>query len=279
MTTSDEAPADHLPTYSECVIGYRRWVVDDQDRLWPIAQDRRAWVPGVNTARCCCGSPSSLRFEWSVIDGRRVLEPAPEHAAPDQACECGLYSWRRPKPEWVTNPDLMDVPNVVGAVASWGRIQVHDEGFRAEHACVVVIAYGPEAGPDDRAVLDRVAGRYGVELVPLSDLEDAARRHGRPLPDDVRPPPPPPADDAADAVADATPVVHAPDATPEEVSLVTRRPRHRVALALAVGVVLVAAAVVALTGHPPKHCTWRQTWLVKGAYTIECVPNHHPSPR
>src|SRR3954452_7999003 len=92
-----EAAMDDLPTFAQCVIGFRRWHVDDQDRLWPLWASRRPWDVGINTARCDCGNGTSLRFQWTEFEGRRTLEPAPEHDAPDQNCECGLYSWRAPR--------------------------------------------------------------------------------------------------------------------------------------------------------------------------------------
>jgi hypothetical protein len=76
-------------------------------------------------------------------------------------------------------------------VASWGRIQVHAEGFRAEKACVVTLAYPRATAPEALSTLERVAARYGVELVALEGLEEAARRHGSPLPDALVPESPP----------------------------------------------------------------------------------------
>src|SRR5207244_11569045 len=93
--TASEAFAGEVPTYSQCVVGYRAWVADAHDALWPIGDHRCAWAPGINTARCNCEGGESLRFTWSVLDGRRVLEPAPMHDAPAASCHCGLYAWRQ----------------------------------------------------------------------------------------------------------------------------------------------------------------------------------------
>ena len=176
------------PLFSECVIGYRAWQADARDRLWPLSSRRRPWSPGINTARCNCGGTwPSLRFEWSAYEGRRILEPAPEHPAPEQGCECGLYSWRRPRASWREEPGKSTPPRVIGAVASWGALQVHATGFRAEHACVVTIAHHPEVTQDARTTLERIANHYRVELVPIEDLEPAASLHGTPLPDTVGP--------------------------------------------------------------------------------------------
>src|SRR4051794_2126062 len=210
-----------IPIFGECVIGYRAWIADERDQLWPISSDRRPWPPGVNTARCNCATWDSLRLEWSVHQGRRVLEPAPEHAAPLDACDCGLYSWRRPETEWSEDPSQSSPPEIVGAVASWGAIQVHNDGFRAEHACIVTLAHHAEVPADSLAVLRRIARRYRVELVLVEELESAARRHGAPLADDLRPPQAS-VTEAPEDDQPAAPVPRAPDATVDEIG--TPRP-------------------------------------------------------
>lgn len=176
-----------VPTFSECVVGFRAWRADTENRLWPLHSTRRPWSPGVNTARCNCGTSNSLRFEWAWHEGRRVLEPAPEHEAPDSDCVCGLYSLRHPRKAWFDTPAWNASRHVVGAVASWGHIQVHSAGLRAEHACVVSLAYHPDTAPDGLQALERIAERYRVELVPLVELELAASRHGTPLPESMHP--------------------------------------------------------------------------------------------
>lgn len=187
MSESAASAVTEVPTFTECVLGYRAWRIDDQDRLWPISDRRRAWEPGINTARCNCVVPGTLSFDWSWRDGRRVLEPHPRHEAPSEGCTCGLYSWRRPRQGWKHNRSFASASTVWGAVASWGRLQVHGPGFRAEHACVVTLAYPPSVSAEAMKKLARVAQRYRVELVPLDRLEEAASRHGSPLPDSLRP--------------------------------------------------------------------------------------------
>ncbi len=174
-----------VPTFSECVLGYRAWGIDRQGRLWPLSDKRAPWEPGINTARCNCRVTGALSFDWSWRDGRRVLETHPRHAAPDPDCTCGLYSWRRPQRHWADDQRFASGSRVCGAVASWGQMQVHGPGFRAEHACVVTLAYPVGTGVEAMQTLERVAARYGVELVPLEQLEQAAGRHGSPLPDSL----------------------------------------------------------------------------------------------
>jgi len=178
-----------IPTFSECVIGYLAWDADSDAQLWPLHSRRRPWLPGINTARCNCRTTNSLRFEWYWHEGRRVVEPAPAHPAPEPGCACGLYSWRRPPRAWYQRVTPNSPLRVIGAIASWGHMQVHDGGFRAEHACVVTLAYRGQTPADAMAALERIAARYRVELVPVGELEQAASRHGTPLPATLRPRP------------------------------------------------------------------------------------------
>jgi hypothetical protein len=227
-TPPGERVGHEVPTFSECVVGYRAWSVDDRDQLWPLAERRRPWTPGINTARCNCGTWGSLRFDWTVHEGRRILEASPAHPAPEPSCDCGLYAWRRPKQAWREDPAWGSLPTVIGAVACWGRMQVHADGFRAEHACVVTLAHRVDADAATLAVLERIARRHRVELVALDELEQAASRHGTPLPDSLGPA----AETASewhpdDRGDEPKPFVRAPDATPDEVVMPTTPPGLR----------------------------------------------------
>jgi len=164
--------------FTQCVVGYRAWIADS-DLLWPIAvRHAPPWQPGVNTAQCRRDAPRL------ASEAEPACERSPQHVAPDAECRCGLYSLRNLRREWGCwlSIDAGDEWTVVGAVASWGRIEVHRAGFRAEHARVVALAHRPWAGADGAAV-HRIAERYGVEVTGLCDLEVAASRYGAPLPD------------------------------------------------------------------------------------------------
>ena len=207
MTGSDEHAPREVPTFSECVLGYREWEIAEHDRLWPLSDHRRPWEPGVNTARCNCDYPNALSFEWNWREGRRVLEPAPQHDAPAEECVCGLYSWRSVQPGWALDPTLVSGQYVCGAVASWGQLQVHHDGVRAHNACITVLAYPPGTHAEAMRVLERVAAQYRVELVPLDELETTASRYASPLPDSIYPDAPVP---VADSVPDPLPQRPAP---------------------------------------------------------------------
>lgn len=191
------APADDAPTptYSECVIGYRRWRIDALGRLWPSSAHGMPWKPGANLATCERSGDPMMRWA-SIMTAGRPLDAPPGHSVPHARCACGFYCRRRLQD--VLGGDLaggypdahetFHLP-VPGAVAVWGDLQVHVDGFRASHACVVALATVPQMPPDIIEVLNHVAARYGVPLVPHTELEAVASAHGTPLPDSVRPRP------------------------------------------------------------------------------------------
>jgi hypothetical protein len=141
------------PVYPECVIGYRSWYAGSDAGLWPAG-----WVPAASSAR-------SVHRPWQAGPNTAAC-PLADHAAPDQHCTCGLYAG-------------FDVPApahgfVVGAVAAWGLVQVHRDGFRAEHAQITALRDDPA-----RTDLRAIAARYRVPLVAPGLLELEAQRHGR----------------------------------------------------------------------------------------------------
>jgi hypothetical protein len=157
-----------VPTFSECVIGYRSWKLADWV-LAPVSYGN-PWRPGVNTAKCEAGQGLALQVFMAYMTGQ--TEQAPKgHAAPHRHCTCGLHAYH----------DLPDQAEgiVVGAVAAWGALQVHYNGFRAGHAQIVALV-----AMDG---LDEVAELYRVPLVPRNVLALEAQRHGSPLPNALRP--------------------------------------------------------------------------------------------
>jgi hypothetical protein len=159
-----------IPVFSECVIGYRRWKIDSAGLLWPITMNIAPWRPGVNKAEC----------------------PTKRHHAPSKKCECGLYTLRRPPSAEMEWP----LETIVGAVVSWGDLQVHPNGHRSEYAQIVAFArpiFGVEIEDWEcerlRKALMNLSEFYGVPVVPEHQLQAEALKHGSVLPDDVYPEP------------------------------------------------------------------------------------------
>lgn len=160
------------PVFSECVIGYRSWRLAD----WVLAPVSYGdpWRPGVN--RAVCKVNETAFGLYSTMLGRGAPAPPARHTAPHQNCTCGLHAYH----DLPANTEGV----VIGAVAAWGNLQVHCNGFRAEHAQILALV--------EADGLTEVAELYGVPLVPRSMLTMEAHQHGSPLPVSLRPEKPKP---------------------------------------------------------------------------------------
>ena len=159
---------NRAPDLIEPVVGFRTWrVVGDHlsSPYIPLRWDRR-----VVHARCYPAN-RSLLFGEGWLD-----EP---HDAPHARCKCGVYAWHRlPAPG-----PLPDPGRALGAVALWGRIEVHADGMRAEHARIEALGLMCELGRAHRRRMEEIAARLGVPLVSEREL----RGWTRPLPGELIP--------------------------------------------------------------------------------------------
>ena len=174
--TSWDAGAFVASEAVEPVIGYREWVLIGDEILSPLA--RTPWHGDVMQAECL-PSCRAARGLW-----RR----ASPHAgpAPDPACACGIYALFAPPRR--RGRERLEL--VRGAVALWGRIEVHQRGMRAEFARIVALGL-PASARGPQGALAHVAERLEVEAVRAHDLELAALAHGQPLPPSLIPEPGP----------------------------------------------------------------------------------------
>jgi hypothetical protein len=164
---SSLAASRPAPDLIDAVVGFRQWRLRD-GLLWSMYADT-AWPSGRAVAKCLATGPQS--------DHRaRCAEP------PAKSCECGIYAWYRPCPRLGSaSTDL-----VAGAVAMWGRVELHATGMRAEFATVVALALPLWPGAK-RGRLEAMAVELGVDLVPARRLCAAALAHGDPVPAALKP--------------------------------------------------------------------------------------------
>jgi hypothetical protein len=149
--------SDRAPDLVEPVVGFRAWRVIGDRLLSPYIPCR--WEGRVLHAECF---DANRRLQG----GRGWL--AEPHVSPHPDCQCGIYAYHQPGQqayygEWEV---------VEGLVTAWGRLEVHRDGLRAEHAQVEALLGRPD-----------IAARLGCEAVGSRDeLREAAPRFGRPLP-------------------------------------------------------------------------------------------------
>lgn len=178
----DEQAVDKpVKTFSECVVGYRKWIVDSLGQLRAITMTKQVWVPGVNEARCRPHDSAYFGASSGFFEGEEA------HAAPHEDCHCGLYGWNDVASNTPTIVNDAGQIVVYGAIAAWGDLRVHATGFRASNACPTALSYDDRTESCVLEVLARVADKYHVALVHVDALQGEAERHGTALPDDVRP--------------------------------------------------------------------------------------------
>jgi hypothetical protein len=151
------------PDLIHAVIGFRQWRLRGSE-LWSLRADE-LWTRGVQTAQC-------------------LSEVAHDEPAPRNGCTCGLYAWYAPPPR-TSSAGTSDL--VAGAIATWGRVELHAHGLRAEHAMVVALALPFSWGAKRRSVL-AAARALEVPAVPARRLVSTAREHGELVPRHMRPP-------------------------------------------------------------------------------------------
>ena len=160
------------PDLIEAVVGFRKWRVVRDHLTSPYIPLR--WDEPVVHARCYPAN-RSLLFGRGWVD-----EP---HDAPHPDCRCGVYAWHAlPSPGPVPDPG-----RAFGVVVLWGRLEVHEDGIRAEHAAIRTLGFSPRLGAGYRRTMEAIAARLGVELVEEPNLPAAALRHGAPLPEALVP--------------------------------------------------------------------------------------------
>ena len=145
------------------VIGFRQFAVRDGG-LWSVLAPH-LWTEGAHTAVCL--APSSH-----------------DEPVPARHCTCGFYVRYTPPPRTasLTTADL-----VAGAMAVWGRIELHAHGMRAERGAVVALALPFSYGRKRRQVI-AAALALGVPAVPARHLVAEGTKHGEMIPREMRPP-------------------------------------------------------------------------------------------
>jgi hypothetical protein len=162
--------APTAPDLIEPVAAFREWLVVRGALTSPYIPYR--WEEPVVRARCFPAN-RNLLFGSGWLD-----EP---HDAPHPSCRCGIYAVYEPR----TATPFPDADRVWGVVTVWGRIEVHSDGLRAEHARVEALAVGVGDRCGDESKLQRIATELGTDLVEWDELIEAAGRYGKPLPGEL----------------------------------------------------------------------------------------------
>ncbi len=123
---------------------------------------RVAWENG--------GRPTTARCEETRM-GRHA-----DHV-PHRDCGCGLYAWH-PSGAGTAGlfPDADAEDSCAGIVEAWGRVEVHRDGFRAQHARPAVLVLPSAAvGSDYETTVRRLAEQHRAEVAVVPNPQELER--------------------------------------------------------------------------------------------------------
>jgi hypothetical protein len=160
------------PDLAAPVAGFRSWRIANGKLLSPYIPCR--WEGRTLHAECFDANRSLQR-------GRGWL--AEPHSSPHPDCQCGIYAYHRPG----LRTYYGELWWCEGVIAAWGRLVVHADGWRAEHARLEALARPDRDDPRLEAALGALAERLGVPLVARGELEAVAADAGGVLPGTLRP--------------------------------------------------------------------------------------------
>jgi hypothetical protein len=160
------------PDLAAAVVAFRSWRLAGDRLMSPFIPCR--WRGRVMHATCFHANRTLTRgVGW-------LNEP---HRSPHEDCQCGIYAYHTPGPRsWFGEAYWCE-----GVVSAWGRLVVHPDGFRAEHACVEAVSVPDGVVRFGAAHIHRAAAELGVPVVPHDELENFAARMGGGVPATLRP--------------------------------------------------------------------------------------------
>src|SRR4051794_11677584 len=149
------------------VIAFRSWRLAGAQLVSPFIPCR--WEGRVMHATC---------YDANRTLTRGVGWLAAPHTSPHPECQCGIYAYHTPgRRSWFGEAYWCE-----GVVSAWGRIVVHGDGLRAEHARVEALTVPDGFRPDQVAA---AAEALGVPVV--EDLLGHAATLGEGVPAALRP--------------------------------------------------------------------------------------------
>jgi hypothetical protein len=160
------------PDLARAVVAFRSWRLAGERLMSPFIPCR--WQDRVMHAAC---------FDANRRLTRGVGWLAEPHDSPHEACQCGIYAYHTPGPRsWFGQAYWCE-----GVVSAWGRLVVHGDGFRAQHARVEALAVPDSVVAYGAAAVDRAANALRVPVIPHGELEAFAAELGGGVPGSLRP--------------------------------------------------------------------------------------------
>lgn len=159
----------HKDASVEAIVGFRAWRLTFNNGVSTLHSmyAQQEWTPH-----------TALDAECKARAYGRPFDQEDTAAAHRENCRCGIYSFRSPTQlgfeVWSLPPSIMGETFgyvVAGEVYLWGRVHVHERGYRADHAKIACLY--PEFLPRDYGIVrtrmarNGAAARMGIELAAL----------------------------------------------------------------------------------------------------------------
>jgi len=151
-------------------IGFRVWRIDEMLTGLRLASPHRyvAWRPGLPLKAEC--------QDESVAPAlAHPHRKQPGVTPPIEGCTCGIYAYHEPG----QMVEAITTRLVGGAVVAWGRLTIHEEGFRAEFARPLALCYPPRfLAASTASALARLAHVYSLPVLDASHIALFAAEFG-----------------------------------------------------------------------------------------------------
>lgn len=156
------------------IRGFRRWKVDMQGALLPVAHSGR-WLPGENVAKCKCTPKSGVHAAYDDSVGWKAKDEVAAEwrkTAPFEDMQCGFYAYFDGNDEYGHGASS---PNISGVIEAYGEVLIGSKGFRAKKARILALSVAPFDGfwRLDDFVVNKIRANYPG--VPIFDSELAMR--------------------------------------------------------------------------------------------------------
>lgn len=120
--------------YTEPIAGFRTWLMDEKEPLIKGVVHNLVWPSDEDpTAEC----RKHHRPTGEMMPGKRKTR----HKVPSLKCQCGFWAYE----DYATLQKAGNycwgsmIKSVRGVMIAWGRVQLTERGFRAEHARPVAL--------------------------------------------------------------------------------------------------------------------------------------------
>ena len=123
-------------------------------RMWPLV---RSFPGGYRLSAMNAHLDGKITpNEKLVAECKAFGYPTQGHEAPHDDCQCGIHAYSKSVPL-----DPSDKPYAAGEVYLWGKVIVHERGYRAQFAYPKKL-YVIDGGPRADKIADALSWTYGV---------------------------------------------------------------------------------------------------------------------